>query len=62
MAHVLFRHNSYAEIGKAQPRAANVQSDRIAVDMLARTVTWRGGFSFEAQIYLFKRRGEFKTN
>ena len=64
LAHVLFRHKGYAEITKAQARADEVQSDRFALDVMARTATPPLGavFYFQAQIYRFRHRGEFKTN
>jgi hypothetical protein len=64
LGHVLFRHKGYAEVTKAQARADEVQSDRFALDVLARTATPPLGavFYFQAQIYRFRHRGEFKNN
>lgn len=63
LAHLLFRHKGYAEITKAQARADEVQSDRFALDVLARTATPPLGvvFFFQAQIYRFRHRGEFNS-
>ena len=64
LAHVLYRHKGYAEITKAQARADEVESDRFALDVLARTATPPLGavFYFQAQIYRFRHRGEFRTS
>ena len=63
-AHVLFRHKGYAEITKAKARADEVQADRFALEVLARSATPPMGavFYFQAQVYRFRHRGEFPTD
>lgn len=63
LGHVLFRHKGYGEITKAQARADEVQSDRFALDVLARSATPPLGavFYFQAQVYRFRHRGEFDS-
>jgi len=64
LGHVLFRHKGYGEISKAQARVDEEQSDRFALDVLARSSTPPLGavFYFQAQVYRFRHRGEFATN
>jgi hypothetical protein len=63
LGHVLFRHKGYGEITKAQARADEVQSDRFALDVLARSATPPLGavLYFQAQVYRFRHRGEFDS-
>ncbi len=63
LGHVLFRHKGYGDITKAQARADEEQSDRFALDVLARSATPPLGavFYFQAQVYRFRHRGEFKS-
>jgi hypothetical protein len=53
----------YAKITKAETRADEVQSDRFAFEVLARSATPPTGavFYFQAQVYRFRHRGEFPT-
>lgn len=64
LGHVLFRHKGYGEITKAQARADEEQSDRFALDVLARSATPPMGavLYFQAQVYRFRHRGEFTTD
>lgn len=64
LGHALFRHKGYRDITKAQARADEVQSDRFALDVLARSATPPLGavLFFQAQIYLFDHRGQFATD
>jgi hypothetical protein len=63
LGHVLFRHKGYNQITKAQARADEAQSDRFALDVLARSATPPLGavFYFQAQVYRFQHRGEFAS-
>jgi hypothetical protein len=63
LGHVLFRHKGYGEITRQQARDDEVQSDRFALDVLARSATPPMGavLYFQAQVYRFGHRGEFKT-
>lgn len=63
LGHVLFRHKGYGEITKAQARADEEQSDRFALDVLARSATPPLGavLYFQAQVYRFRHRGEFAS-
>jgi hypothetical protein len=64
VAHVLFRHRGYSLITKAQARADEVQSDRFALELMARTATPPMGavLYFQAQVYRFDHRGEFASD
>lgn len=64
LGHALFRHKGYDEITKQQARDDEIQSDRFALDVLNRAgSTPFGAFLFfQAQIYRFRHRSEFKTN
>ena len=61
LGHVLFAHKGYGQITKAQARADEEQSDRFALDVLARSATPPLGavLYFQAQVYRFRHRGEF---
>ncbi|MEQ8825555.1 MAG: hypothetical protein RIC14_14400 [Filomicrobium sp.] len=62
--HILFRHKGYRDITKAQARADEIQSDLFALDVLARSATPPLGavLFFQAQVYLFDHRGNFKSD
>ena len=61
LGHILYKHKGYDEITKAQARADEVESDRFALDVLARTQTAPLGaiLFFQAQVYSHPLRGEF---
>ena len=61
---MLFRHKDYVEITKAEARTDEVQSDRFALKVLARSATPPMGavFNLQAQVYRFRYRGEFPAN
>jgi len=61
LGHILYKHKGYDGITKAQARADEVQSDRFALNMLARTQTAPLGaiLFFQAQVYSHPHRGEF---
>lgn len=63
LGHVLFRHKGYGEITRQRARDDEVQSDRFALDVLARSATPPLGavLYFQAQVYRFRHRGEFPT-
>jgi len=63
LGHVLFRHKGYDQITRQRARDDEVQSDRFALDVLARSATPPLGavLYFQAQIYRFRHRGEFAT-
>lgn len=63
LGHVLFRHKGYGEITRQQARDDEVQSDRFALDVMARSATPPLGavLYFQAQVYRFRHRGEFET-
>jgi predicted Zn-dependent protease len=63
LGHVLFRHKGYDEITKQRARDDEVQSDRFALDVLARSATPPLGavLYFQAQVYRFRHPGEFPT-
>ena len=64
LGHVLFRHKGYGSITRAQARADEEESDRFALDVLARSGTSPLGavFYFQAQVYRFRHRGEFASD
>ena len=61
LGHILYKHKGYDVITKAQARADEVESDRFALDVLARTQTVPLGtiLFFQAQVYSHPHRGEF---
>jgi hypothetical protein len=61
LGHILYKHKGYDVITKAQARADEVESDRFALDALARTQTVPLGaiLFFQAQVYSHPHRGEF---
>ena len=61
LGHILYKHKGYDEITKTQARADEVESDRFALDVLARTQTAPLGaiLFFQAQVYSHPHRGEF---
>ena len=61
LGHILYKHKGYHVITKAQARADEVESDRFALDVLARTQTVPLGaiLFFQAQVYGLRHRGEF---
>ena len=61
LGHILYKHKGYDVITKAQARADEVESDRFALDVLARTQTAPLGaiLFFQAQVYSLRHRGEF---
>jgi len=61
LGHILYKHKGYDAITKAQARADEVESDRFALDVLARTRTAPLGaiLFFQAQVYSHPHRGEF---
>lgn len=63
LGHIYFAHKGYAEITKARARADEVQSDRFALDILARTKTPPLGAAlfFQAQAYRLPHKGEFPS-
>ena len=63
LGHALFRHKGYGEITRQQARDDEVQSDRFALDVMARSATPPMGavLYFQAQAYRFSHRGEFPT-
>lgn len=63
LGHVLFKHKGLADITPAQARADEIESDRFALDLLARTGTPPMGavMFFQAQIFSLPHRGDHKT-
>lgn len=63
LGHVLYRHKGYGEITRQRARDDEAQSDRFALDVLARSATPPLGavLYFQAQVYRFRHRGEFPT-
>lgn len=63
LGHILFRHKGYGEITRQQARDDEIQSDRFALDVMARSATPPLGavLYFQAQVYRFRHRGEFLT-
>jgi len=63
LGHILFAHKGYDEVTRAQARRDETQSDRFALDVLARTGTPPLGavMFFQAQFYSLPTRGEFDT-
>jgi hypothetical protein len=61
LGHILYEHKGYDVITKAQARADEVEADRFALDVLARTQTAPLGaiLFFQAQLYSYPHRGEF---
>jgi hypothetical protein len=63
LGHILFAHKGYDEITRAQSRRDETQSDRFALDVLARSNTPPLGamMFFQAQFYSLPTKGEFDT-
>ena len=63
LAHILYRHQPYSKITKAQARADELQSDQFALDLMARTNTapMGGVLFFRAQVYGMPHRGSFAS-
>ncbi len=63
LGHILFEHKGYNQITREQARRDETQSDRFALDVLARTGTPPLGavMFFQAQFYSLPTRGEFAT-
>ncbi|MFZ4808530.1 MAG: hypothetical protein ACOYLQ_14840 [Hyphomicrobiaceae bacterium] len=63
LGHILFRHKGYGEVTRQRARDDEVQSDRFALDVMARSATPPLGavLYFQAQVYRFRHRGEFPT-
>ena len=63
LAHVLFRHKGLDQITTAQARADEVEADRFALDVMARTGTPPMGavLFFTAQVFSLPHRGQFPT-
>ena len=63
LAHILYRHKGTDRITPAQARADEVQSDRFALELLARTGTPPLGavLFFQAQVYSLPHPGEYPT-
>jgi len=63
LGHILFEHKGYDQITRAQARQDETQSDRFALDVLARSATPPLGaiMFFQAQFYSLPTRGEFDT-
>jgi len=63
LGHILFEHKGYDQVTRTQARRDETQSDRFALDVLARTGTPPLGavMFFQAQFYSLPTRGEFDT-
>jgi len=63
LGHILYEHRGYDEITREQAREDETQSDRFALDVLARSATPPLGavMFFQAQFYSLPMRGEYET-